>query len=74
MSHENSKTVQIKDKFYNMPSKFGKHELSEAQIKMLIKNGMRPTSIHGDYPSAIEAARSRSRYQQPRSSLRHNHD
>ena len=37
MSHENSKTVQIKDKFYNMPSKFGKHELSEAQIKMLIK-------------------------------------
>lgn len=76
MSHERSTTIQIKDKWYNFASMIdGKGPYSDSHILKLFKAGkIKPISVHGDMPAAVDHAKSRSeRYQKPRSAANHDH-
>ena len=74
MSHELSTTIQIKDKWYNFASVVDGKQRGDAEILRLYEsNKIKPISIHGDMPAAVNYARDRSdRYQQPKQA--HIHD
>ena len=75
MSHELSTTIQIKDKWYNFASVINVKQRGDAEILRLYRSGkIKPISVRGDMPAAVDSAKSRSeRYQKPRSALNHDH-
>ena len=58
---EKSVTVKIGGKYYNAPSLQNGKLLEEDEIrKLIIDKKIKATSMHGDLPSALKAAKQRS--------------